>query len=193
MAVASKTRFESPASIVEFDIHVNDPIEHLQVCHDKIKRSLTIIGDAVRALRLTEPVLRVEAAAALDYELALFEVLAEYHRQDELQSLFPRLRVKAASGDPALVGLLSELEGQDDNADSALDQLAACLRKIAGRPGPDTEEQLALLEKLTSNLNDIYLPHMARENDTLLPKCREYLTPPDLDAIKQEMHRRFRG
>jgi hemerythrin-like domain-containing protein len=192
MAVASKARFESPASIVEFDLHVSDPVGHLKLCHEKIERSLRIIGDAVSALRLTEPVLRAEAAAALDYELALFEVLTAYHKQDEEQSLFPRLRAKADS-DPALAELLRELESEDRTADEVLDGLAECLRKIAGRPGPGADAQLARLEALAASLNEIYRPHIARENEALLPKCADLLTAPELESMRQEMQRRYNG
>src|SRR6185503_2421708 len=99
MSTASTPKFASPVSAAEFSVHINDPVAHLQHCHQRIERSLVTVKNAVAALRLTNPVLRSEAAAALDYELALLQLLTELHTQDEEESLFPRLK-RNISSDP---------------------------------------------------------------------------------------------
>jgi hypothetical protein len=193
MAAAVMATFSSPVSAAEFGVRVADPIEHLKHCHQRIERSLVTVENAVAGLRLTEPVLRTEAAAALDYELALLQLLSELHTKDEEESLFPRLR-KSASGDAApLKELLPALERGHRDKQAIFGELAACLRNFPTTEGPAADERLARLETLVGVLQQIFRPHMALEDERLIPNCGRYLGPADLEEMRQEMRARFKS
>jgi hemerythrin-like domain-containing protein len=191
MAVASTETFSSQVSVAEFGIRVQDPLEHLRHCHQRIEDGLVTVKDAVVGLCLTEPVLRTEAAAALDYELALLQLLSTLHIADEEQSLFPRLR-KNASGDSAsLRDLIPILESQHGDQRAIFGQLAGCLRNIPTTEGPGAEERLTRLKSLADQLENLFRPHMALEEAEVFSNCRRALTQEDLEAMQQEMRQRF--
>ena len=191
MAVASTETFSSLVSVAEFGIRVQDPLEHLRHCHQRIEDGLVTVKDAVVGLCLTEPVLRTEAAAALDYELALLQLLSRLHTEDEELSLFPRLR-KSTSGDSeSLRDLLSLLESQHRDQQAIFGQLATCLRNVPTTEGAAAEEHLARLKTLAEQLDNLFRPHMALEEAEVLSNCRRALTPEDLEGMQQEMRLRF--
>jgi hemerythrin-like domain-containing protein len=193
MTLSVRTGFSSPVSVAELGIRVDDPIEHLRDCHQKIERSLVIVQNAVAALRLTEPVLRAEAAAALDYELALLRLLENLHTQDEEQSFFPRLRAKLLEDPCDLQELMLSLELQHRQDEATFEELAACMRGFLGSPGERSEERLGQLEGLVAQLAGLCGPHMILENERLIANSRQYLTATDLDEMRQEIRSRFRG
>ena len=193
MAGLSASTFSSPVSAAEFGVRVADPIEHLRHCHQRIERSLVTVENALAGLCLTEPVLRAEAAAALDYELALLQLLSDLHIQDEEESLFPRLRNNLSGESESLHELLTLLEAQHDEKQAIFGQLANCLYNFPTIEGPAAEERLDRLERLIGQLRNIFQPHMTLEDEQLLPICQRHLTPADLDAMQQEMRRRFRS
>ena len=193
MTGSSRKGFSSSVSVVEYGLPVHEPIQHLLDCHERIERSLRIVQDAVSSLALSEPVLRAEAAAALDYELALLQVLAELHTQDEEQSLFPRLRANLSEDPFGLRELMQNLESQHREKEAAFEEVADSLRNFSAKPGARAEEQLARLEGLVGRLADLYRPHITLENERLIPNCRPYLTPADLEGMQREMRLRFRA
>ena len=193
MTLSARTGFSSPVSVAELGIRVDDPIEHLRHCHEKMERSLVTVQNAVASLRLTDPVLRTEAAAALDYELALLRLLENLHTQDEEQSLFPRLRAKLLEDPCDLQELMLSLELQHRQEEATFEELAACMRGFPGSPGERSEERLGQLESLVAQLAGLCRPHMILENERLIATSRQYLTATDLDEMRQEMRLRFRG
>src|ERR1041385_8586195 len=156
MPAAIIAKFESPVSAAEFSVHVNDPIDHLTHCHQRIERSLVTVKNAVAALRLTDPVLRTEGAAALDYELALLQLLTDLHTQDEEESLFPRLRRSLVNDSDSLKELMLILENQHRDKQALFRDLAVCLRRLPVT-GDDGLEQL---ESLVGQVENIFRPHM---------------------------------
>jgi hypothetical protein len=77
-------------------------------------------------------VLRAEAAAALDYELALLQLLTKLHVQDEEESLFSRINRKVASNEAGpLSGIVPRLESQHREQQAIFRDLAVCLRAQA--------------------------------------------------------------
>ena len=190
MPGATITKFQSPVSAAEFSVRVEDAINHLTHCHERIDRSLVTVRNAVAALRLTDPVLRTEGAAALDYELALLQLLTELHIQDEEQSLFPRLRKNLSSDPASLAELLPMLEAQHREKQAVFPELASSLRALSA-PGSKGEEALDRLESQVAQLDSLFKTHTTLEDEQLMPKCRQYLTPADLDAMRQEMRQRY--
>jgi hemerythrin-like domain-containing protein len=168
-------------------------MEHLQHCHQRIERSLLTVRNAVAALRLTEPVLRAEAAAALDYELALLQLLNELHTQDEERTLFPRLRKRLLANDPeSLQKLMESLETQHREQQALFSDLAICLHALCST-GTESDEALARLESLVGQLENALRSHIALEDEQLLPHCPPYLDQAGLDSMRHEMWLRFNG
>lgn len=193
MATASAATFSSQVSSAEFRIHVQDPIEHLHHCRQLIEDSLITVKNAVTGLGLTTPVLRTEAAAALDYELALLQLLSDLHTQDVEQSLFPRLR-KSTSGDAkALQELIPTLESQHRDHHSIFGQIAGCLRNFPTTEDAAAEERLARLSGLSEQLETMFRSHIALEDEKLLPGCRGALSKEDLGGMQQEMRSRYKS
>lgn len=193
MTAASAAKFSSLVSSAEFRIHVQDPIDHLHHCHQLIEDSLVTVKNAVVGLGLTTPVLRTEAAAALDYELALLQLLSTLHIQDEEQSLFPRLRKSTAANSRALQELLPTLESQHREQQAIFGELAACLRNFPTTEGPAAEDRLARLSSLAEQLEGLFRPHMGLEDEKVIPNCRGSLTPDDLKGMQQEMQLRYKS
>ena len=193
MATTSPATFSSLVSSAEFRIHVQDPIDHLHHCRQLIEDSLITVKNAVIGLGLTTPVLRTEAAAALDYELALLQLLSDLHIQDVEQSLFPRLK-KSASGDSKLLPeLIPTLESQHRDHQAIFGQIAACLRNFPTTEDAAAEERLTRLTTLSEQLEDMFRSHIALEDEKLLPVCRGALPQEDLAEMQQEMRLRYKS
>jgi iron-sulfur cluster repair protein YtfE (RIC family) len=168
-------------------------MDHLEQSHQRIERSLVTVVNAVASLRLTEPVLRAEAAAALDYELALLQLLTELHVQDEEESLFPRINRKVASNEAGpLSGIVPRLESQHREQQAIFRALAVCLRELS-TSSPAAEGGLERLEELVGRLEALLRAHLAIEDPNFMSACRQHLLPSDLDEMRGEMQLRFDG
>jgi hypothetical protein len=192
MAAAFTARFSSLVSPAEFGIHVDDPIEHLGHCHQLIESSLITVKNAVIGLGLTTPVLRVEAVAALDYELALLQLLANLHSRDEEESLFPRLKNRASVESGFAAELIPLIESQHRAQEAVLGQLAACLYNFPAE-GPAAEERLARLTSLAEQLDYLFRVNLALEEEKVIANCRRALTARELEGMRQEMSLRFKS
>jgi hemerythrin-like domain-containing protein len=193
MSVASTSSFASPVTSAEFDVHVKDPVDHLYHCHERIERSLITIQNAVVGLRLAEPILRTEAAGALDYELATLQLLTRLHEEDEEKSLFPRLKAKVGNANKALNDLMAQSETQHRKNDQLFNQLAESIKVICAGPGTRADSAMDQLEKLVKELADLHGPHMNLEKEHIFTNLRQQLSADDLAAIQGEMKNRFEG
>src|SRR5262249_29520430 len=140
-----------------------------------------------------EPVLRAEATAALDYELALLQLLDDLHSQDEEKSLFPRLRANLAGDSSVLREVFDALDARRAEKDAVFEELAACIRDVSSHGGQPAADQLARLEMLVDMLADLFRPHVASANDALAETCRRHLTEADLQGLQRAMRARFNG
>ena len=193
MSVTSTSSFASPVTSAEFDVHVKDPIEHLLHCHERIERSLITIQNAVVGLRLADPILRTEAAAALDYELATLQLLTRLHEEDEEKTLFPRLKAKVGDSNRALNELIANSVAQHRANDRLFEELAQSIRIISAHPGTRAEAEMDRLENLARELGELQRPHMNLEKEHIFSTLRQELTADDLSAMQAEMIKRFKG
>jgi hypothetical protein len=192
MPKVASNRFSSPVTIAELGVRVGDPIQHLRDSHARIERSLVTVQNAVAGFSATAPALRAEAAAALDYELALLQMFERLHTQDEELSFFPRLR--AAVADNEVTELLRALESQHRQEEALFEELAACVRSFASVGSEQAEEQkLSKLEALVGQLANLCQPHMTLEEERLIAGCTKYLKPSDLEQMRDEMRVRFKA
>jgi iron-sulfur cluster repair protein YtfE (RIC family) len=193
MATTSAATFSSQVSSAEFRIHVQDPMEHLHHCRQLIEDSLITVKNAVIGLGLTTPVLRTEAAAALDYELALLQLLSNLHIQDVEQSLFPRLRKSVSGTSTPLQALIPTLESQHRDHQAVFGRIAECLHNFPTTEDAAAEQRLALLTDLAEQLEAMFRSHISLEDEQLLPACRGALTQEDLAGMQQEMRLRYKS
>lgn len=193
MSVASASAFGSPVTSAEFDVHVKDPIDHLLHCHERIERSLITIQNAVVGLRLSDPILRTEAAAALDYELATLQLLTRLHEEDEEKTLFPRLKAKVGNANKALNDLLLQSESQHRTNDQIFNDLAKSIKVICAGPGNRADSAMDELERLVKQLAALHGPHMNLEKEHIFTGLRQQFTPDELSTMQVEMKQRFNG
>jgi hemerythrin-like domain-containing protein len=169
---------------------INDPLQHLVDCHDRIEERLQTLERVVPHLRSDSEERRREAREALDRALGFLETMGALHTEDEEASVFPRLLANAREQDPTLVELTAMLEAQHREKEVVFRKL---LDQVAGfPPAPEapSAEQVARFHGLVSQVADLYRPHIMIENQRLIPLSAEYLKPSDLNLISEEMRSR---
>jgi hemerythrin-like domain-containing protein len=153
----------------------NDPIRHLQACHERIEDRLQTLERV--AERFTEK--PEEAADALRSCFHFFDTNGAWHTEDEEQSVFPRLRpILSAEEENGL----QRLEAEHQNADrlyAALKQSALHLKPL----------ELPLFRERVGEFCSHYRTHI-RFEEPLLDSIAAKLNPADLEEIAAEMKRR---
>jgi hemerythrin-like domain-containing protein len=163
--------FSSPAA--GFD----EPMAMLEACHDRIRRSLDLLG------RLCDRVAqgRVDAAvhgAAADV-LRYFDLAAPHHHEDEERHIFPC--VLAHGAEPALVQRLQE----DHRAMTALwAQLRGPLAALAaGRADAFGPAQIEAAQRFI----ELYAAHAKAEEALVFPQAAAALDEQALRRIGEDM------
>ena len=191
MAATATIKFSSPVTPAEFGLHVQDAVQHLKDCHERIERCLVITQHAINALADTEPVLRVEATAALDYELAFLYLLARLHSDDEEQTLFPRLRANLDNDPEGLKPVIQSMEAQHSHEHALFADLAASVNLLFKKGATPADDELRKLQTTFDKLVEMYKPQIKIENEKIIANCPKYLKKNDLDAMLKEMQVRF--
>jgi hemerythrin-like domain-containing protein len=169
---------------------VDDPLQHLVACHERIEERLQTIERLMPHLRSTSEDKRQQAREALDNALRFLKTMGELHTRDEEESLFPRLLQRGADNDPLFSELTALLEEQHREKEGVLEKLLAQVAGLPPAPAPLSDEQARRLESLAEHLASLYRPHMMVENQRLIPLAGDTLKPADLDEIRQEMRNR---
>jgi hemerythrin-like domain-containing protein len=127
-----------------------------------------------------------EHRSALEGALRYFAVAAPKHTADEEISLFPRLR---ESADPAVEQALKSLERLEEDHDvaethhAAVDRLVRQWLEKNGLSSAETED----LRGHLSRLQTLYHPHIAIEDQEVLPTAARVLDRAQVQAIGGEM------
>lgn len=154
---------------------LEDPIEMLTACHDKVRRfsSLCIrVGEHVEQ-HGCDPDARQAAASALRY----FEQAAPLHHADEECDLFPALR---RLGDLALTAALDQIEQEHRYLAHLWAETAHWLTAV-------TQAKVRTVPKaLLSTFASTYQTHARQEEERLYPHARR-LAPHVLARISQAM------
>lgn len=169
---------------------IHDPLQRLVDCHDRIEERLQTLERVIPHLRSDSEEKRREAREALDRALDFLNTMGALHTQDEEESVFPRLFASAGDQDPTLPELTKMLAEQHGEKEVVLRKLmdhVAGLPPVAAAP---SEQQARVFEGLVAQIADLYRPHIMVENQRLIPMAAEYLTPADLDLIREEMRAR---
>ena len=154
---------------------LSHPLEHLMACHRRIEQRLGVFVKAGEVFE-DDP---AAAREAVQSACAFMERSGVQHTEDEEQSLFPRLAPHLDADDAEFVGAL---EAEHKVADAAYARLQ---QAIAGLP-----ESLAEYRAAARDLREIYLHHIAVDDEKLMALGGRVLSPGELYAISREMRAR---
>lgn len=157
---------------------IDDPIELLLACHDKVRRFAHLavkLRDHMGSLghQATPDAQAREAAQSI---LRYFNIAAPLHHDDEEQDLFPALR---QLHDAALTAHLDQLEAEHAALAELWHALQPWLRDLAAclaHPAPSTVDDFARR----------YTAHAQREEDDVYPSASR-LSPEQLQGISAAM------
>jgi len=181
---------ERPSTGVDAGVAINDPLQHLVACHDRIEQRLQILERVIPHLRSDSEEKRREARQALDNALRFLEVMGTLHTQDEEESVFPRVLANAGDDAPMLGELTTMLESQHREKEAVFEQLKAHAASFPLAPEPPSPEQASRFEGLVAQLAGLYRPHIMIENERLIPLSAPHLNQAQSDEIAQEMRAR---
>jgi len=159
----------------------DDPIGMLSDCHRRIERFLDVLARVAERGNLDG-----ESRAAFEAALRYFRDAAPKHTADEEESLFPRLR---ALGDPALLGLLAQVDALEEDhvcANRKHEEVERLGRRWLDEGALSAEEMARLLEVLRQ-LQQLYSHHIAAEDREIFPAAKAALQAADCQAIGGEM------
>lgn len=153
---------------------IDDPIELLLACHDKVRRFATL------ALKLRDHLTQVgpdpQAQEAAQSILRYFEMAAPLHHQDEELDLFPALRTLKQS---ALTASIDTLDAEHAELGALWGALQPWLRDtVAGRPTGTPPE--------VDDFARRYTAHAQREEVEVYPSAAQ-LTPEQVQRISAAM------
>jgi hemerythrin-like domain-containing protein len=153
---------------------IENPLEHLGACHNRIEERLQVLERAAGALE-TQP---EEARSALAAVFRYFDTSGVLHTRDEEESVFPRLEAHLAAAD---IPYIAALESQHREAESVYEEL----RKPPA-PGADLRGYRENIERFCA----LYRAHIASENERLIALARDAFSEQELTAITGEMKQR---
>lgn len=151
-------------------------------CHNRI-RHFTAMSAAL-AEAGSRPLREIADAAQAIHRY--FSVALPLHEADENESLHPRLH-KAAPA--AIAAAADEMVRQHLGIDVLVDELLPLWDNLQREPQNLPVLAPALRDK-TTWLLQLWDEHLALEEQTVFPAMQQFLSPQELEAIRQEMHRR---
>lgn len=170
--------FASPA--VGFD----QPLEMLHACHDRVERTLSLLGRLVAHVHGHGH--DEDSRSAARDVLRYFDLAAPHHHQDEELHVLPPL---LASDDAAQRALAEQLVAEHRRMEALWAVLRGPLQQWAEAPLASTAfPQPEALAEFTS----IYAEHITREEDHAYPQARTLLDAATLAGMGEEMSTRRR-
>jgi hemerythrin-like domain-containing protein len=172
--------FDSPAA--GFD----QPFELLMACHDRVRRSLALLGRIITHVKIHGHDAQSRSAAA--DVLRYFDIAAPLHHEDEELHVFAAL---ADCGDPAVVQAVRDL--QDDHLAMATRWTEARAILLTWRDHPAPSPLDAATHAVLDTFRHGYDAHIATEENLVYPAARARLDADRLARIGAEMQARRRG
>lgn len=171
--------FESPAA--GFD----QPFELLQACHDRVRRSLALLGRIIDHIDAHghDGASRAAVADVLRY----FDVAAPLHHEDEERHVFPAL---AGCADPQVVQAVQCL--QRDHEAMAVRWARARVVLSAWRDDAQPDLIDSATRAVLAEFSRGYDEHIATEESLVYPAARACLDADGLARIGAEMQARRR-
>ncbi|WP_028605055.1 hemerythrin domain-containing protein [Ottowia thiooxydans] len=172
--------FNAPG--VDFD----QPFEMLEACHERVQRSLGLLGRLVEHVKTSghDASSRSAAADVLRY----FDIAAPLHHEDEEQHLFPAL---SENNDADMRDIVARLRADHVRLSALWARLRMILltwRDSESAPVVSGADQ-ALIDEFTQ----IYASHIPLEESLAYPRARSLFNEDRLAEIGREMAFRRRG
>ena len=183
----SQITFKSVPGVVTV---VDNPLQHLVACHERIEERLQTLERLTEHLRSESEEKRQQAREVLDNTLRFLETMGQLHTEDEEASLFPRLIAKGDDNSAMFTELITLLDQQHREKEGVLQKLLAFVKTLPPVAELPTEDQVRRLESLAEHLASLYRPHMMIENQRLIPLSEETLNAAELEEIRVEMRKR---
>jgi len=171
--------FDAPA------VGFEQPYEMLAACHERVQRSLDLLGRLVDYIgdKGHDAQTRSAAADVLRY----FDLAAPLHHQDEEQHVFPLM---LAQGDGSLRATVQRLQADHRQ----METLWAGVREALLRwrePGGEEKVAADTLEAIT-RFRGLYAGHIEAEEGLVFPAARAAMPAATLAAMGAEMQARRR-
>ncbi|SDH75879.1 hemerythrin domain-containing protein [Propionivibrio dicarboxylicus] len=159
---------------------LDEPLEMLEACHDRIEAQLKTLERLLEYLPLHGA--DDQARQAAQNVMRYFDLAGANHHEDEEKNLFPRLLRRAAKNELEMVrSLVSELLGDHIQMSAALNSVRNQLASIIDGTSIFLEE--AAVRRVTA----LYRGHIEKENRYLLPLARRLLNPEDIGVLSRAM------
>jgi hemerythrin-like domain-containing protein len=161
-----------------------DAVSKLLGCHERIR----YFTAAALRLASAQELPPSEIASAAEKVHRYFTIALPLHEADENESLHPRLRAAAPSGELAGPAADTMVE-QHRSIDQIVERLVPLCELL--RSDPVIHESLAPeLRQLSTALQQMFDSHLKLEEETIFPAMRKYLSEEQLAEILLEMQSR---
>lgn len=160
-----------------------DAISLLLGCHDRIRH----FTEVARKLTDHPEAPAADRAGAAGNVLRYYTVALPLHEADENESIYPRLKKTLPEG--ALADANQQMLEQHAGIDALIAELVPMWQAVKSHPEDQAQINAALADRVL-RLERLWNVHLALEENQVVPAMRRYLTPDDLDVIKQEMRER---
>lgn len=164
----------------------DEPFEMLEACHERVQRSLALLGRLIAHVDAHGH--DAQSRSAAHDVLRYFELAAPHHHEDEERHVFPRL---LAQGDAAVVQAVQRLRDEHVRIGELWARLRPVLQAWSGEaaagavPGDFRDAAQAFAE--------LYAGHIPVEEGLVFPAARAGLGPEELRAMGDEMRERRGG
>lgn len=163
------------------------PFAMLAACHERVLRSLVLLGRLVDHLG-THGCDEQARAAARDV-WRYFEIAAPAHHADEEIHVLPRLQ---RSGDPKLAEAAAQIQADHRQLESIWERLGPRLQALAEATATWDRSMLGPLAELAGEFIAIHDRHVPLEDDLAFPAAAARIDAAELGAIGAEMAARRR-
>ena len=171
--------FEAPA------VGFEQPYEMLGACHERVQRSLDLLGRVIDYIDRQGHDAQTQSAAA--DVLRYFDLAAPLHHQDEELHIFPRL---LAQGDTTQRATVQRLQAEHRRMEQNWAVLRAAL--LRWREPGCTEAVDTSTHEAATRFAALYTEHLSTEDTLVFPAARALTPAGELESMGAEMQARRR-
>lgn len=172
--------FESPAAGFEA------PYEMLAACHERVQRSLDLLGRVLAYI--DDQGHDAQTRSAATDVLRYFDLAAPLHHQDEERHVFPQL---LGQGSPSLQATVLRLQAEHRQMEALWAVVRVALLRWS-KPGC-TEPVDADTRASVERFRGIYQGHIEAEENLVFPAARAAMSEATQQAMGREMQARRRS
>jgi hemerythrin-like domain-containing protein len=162
------------------------PYEMLEACHERVQRTLDLLGRLLDYVERQGHDAQTRSAAA--DVLRYFDLAAPLHHEDEEKHVFPLLLTQ---GDAALRAAVQQLQAEHETMSGLWAQLRQPL--LRWRETGATDRPDANLRALAQRFRTLYDGHIPREEQLAYPAARTIMDESTQTAMGAEMQARRRA